>query len=159
MDYIEMQVMDKIQYVNKMLITGATLTDIVKDLKTSKGTMRRIFEAEGYIFSKHERLYLYEPGDAEIAEDPIKRLTEYEYINKRIDALELMIIELPMPVNPPSKEINILDDELTGELKVKSFKVYTTVLNSFIEFSKTCKSIKKQDLISQALLEFIKNHE
>jgi hypothetical protein len=162
MEYLELKVIDKIRLVNKKLSMGATLTEIVKELKTSKGTIKKIFEVEGFYYNSRERLYLLEGGDAEIPEDPIVTLTELQYINKRLDTLEWEIVGLKgnaMAPNLASKEINILDDQLVGDLKVKSFKVYGAVLNRFIDFSTTCKSIKKQDLVSQALLEFIINHE
>lgn len=159
MEYKEMQGEDKVRYINSMLST-ANLTDICTDLKVSKKTIRDEFKEMNFIYNKHERLYLKEKMQSQ--EPGFIQLSELDYINKRIDALEIDIQNIKVQakgVNTSCNDMNIFDDELTGELKVKSFKVYTTVLNDFIDFSKAFKSIKKQDLVSQALLEFIKNHE
>lgn len=162
MEYKDMDIQAKINYVNSLLST-ANLTDICTDLKISKKTMRVDFEKVGFFYNKSSRQYL--------KNNNIKELSDIDYLNNRMNELESMIIDIQLEMKrgemkPGEMEqcigkvsdINILDAELTGELKVKSFKVYTNVLDKFIEFSKTCKSIKKQDLTSQALLEYIKNH-
>ncbi|MBU5482925.1 hypothetical protein KQI86_01220 [Clostridium sp. MSJ-11] len=46
-----------------------------------------------------------------------------------------------------------------GELKVKNIKVYNEVLNRFNAFVDSHKELKQQDIISQALWEFLSKYE
>lgn len=153
--------MDKILEVNKLLQSGLNLTEVCRQLKRSKNTVRKHAGTLGYFYDAKEKLYLLKPIE-NAPQENFKQLGDAEYLSKRIDAMAIDIEDLKSDLKRVTKtgsDINILDDELTGELKVKSFKVYTKVLNRFIDFSVNYKSIKKQDLVSQALLEFIKSHE
>jgi hypothetical protein len=58
-----------------------------------------------------------------------------------------------------SRSIKISSEVMAGDLKTRSFKVYTETLLNFIKFCNDNKSFKQQDLISQALHEFMLKYE
>lgn len=57
-----------------------------------------------------------------------------------------------------TKEGLYISDKLQGELKNKSFLVYSTVLDKLNNFCEAHKEYKRQDIYSQALLEFIEKY-
>lgn len=62
-------------------------------------------------------------------------------------------------VNKPLSKNNDIDvSQLSGNLKVKTLKIYDSVLNEFNKFVKDHKELKQQDIISLALKEFLENH-
>lgn len=87
----------------------------------------------------------------------VKNIIDMEYPELR-NMVELFkkeqecknIIELP--------EININNPRLKGEVISKSFKTYKTVIDDFIEFSKSKKETQK-DLVALALIEFIEKYK
>lgn len=64
-----------------------------------------------------------------------------------------------------SKQKNIIDpielkiSGFDGEVLAKTFRVHKNILSEFLEFSKAHSEYKQQDLISQALSEFIKRYK
>ena len=55
-------------------------------------------------------------------------------------------------------KLELNEKELKGELKAANFKIYLKILNKFDKLAEKYPSLKKQDLISQALLEFIEKY-
>lgn len=56
------------------------------------------------------------------------------------------------------KDTNINVSQLSGDLKVKTLKIYDSVLKEFNEFIKDHKELKQQDIVSLALKEFLERH-
>lgn len=56
------------------------------------------------------------------------------------------------------KDTNINVSQLSGDLKVKTLKIYDSVLKEFNKFIKDHKELKQQDIISLALKEFLERH-
>ena len=55
-------------------------------------------------------------------------------------------------------ELKLSQKHLTGEIIVKSFGIYTDIIKKFENFANKHSQYKTQDLVSQALLEFIERY-
>jgi len=55
-------------------------------------------------------------------------------------------------------ELKLSQKHLTGEIIVKSFRIYTDIIKKFENFANKHSQYKTQDLVSQALLEFIERY-
>lgn len=84
-----------------------------------------------------------------------------ELINNKHEILEMLknyksntkVIDVPM------LDINTLPEELQKDITTKSIKVYTPVYDLLDKLCKDYSSIKKQDLISLAFLEFYNRYK
>ncbi|SHH55534.1 hypothetical protein [Tepidibacter thalassicus] len=73
----------------------------------------------------------------------IEAVKKYEFKNN--------VIDIP--------ELKIDFSKMTGQIKNRSFKVYEDILKKFLKFAKENKKFKQQDLLSQAMLEFIERYD
>lgn len=55
-------------------------------------------------------------------------------------------------------DIKIDSNKMTGDIKTRSFKIYSDVLDKFLEFTKKHSDLKQQDILSQFLLEGIQKY-
>lgn len=55
-------------------------------------------------------------------------------------------------------DIKIDSSKMTGEIKTRSFKIYSDVLDKFLEFNKKHPDLKQQDILSQFILEGIQRY-
>jgi hypothetical protein len=73
----------------------------------------------------------------------------YSWIKKQMQ-LQEKIIDVP--------KLEIKKDKLTGEIKTRSFTVYSDILDQFNNFCKD-KPYSKQNLLSMALLEYVEKYK
>lgn len=55
-------------------------------------------------------------------------------------------------------ELKLSQKHLTGEITVKSFRIYADIIKKFENFANKHSQYKTQDLVSQALLEFVERY-
>lgn len=55
-------------------------------------------------------------------------------------------------------DIKIDSNKMTGDIKTRSFKIYSDVLDKFLEFTKKHPDLKQQDILSQFILEGIQRY-
>ena len=55
-------------------------------------------------------------------------------------------------------DIKIDSNKMTGDIKTRSFKIYSDVLDKFLEFTKNHLDLKQQDILSQFILEGIQKY-
>lgn len=55
-------------------------------------------------------------------------------------------------------DIKIDSNKMTGDIKTRSFKIYSDVLDKFLEFTKNHPDLKQQDILSQFILEGIQRY-
>ena len=108
----------------------------------------------------------------ELTEDDIEELKETTHI--KADQLNFEIIKVTKEQKqvllevlhnidvqnegiPIHNEVNITHPKLTGEAIVKSYRVYTSVIDEFAEYSRLRKESQK-DLLSLALIEFMEKY-
>lgn len=55
-------------------------------------------------------------------------------------------------------DIKIDSNKMTGDIKTRSFKIYSDVLEKFLEFTKKHPDLKQQDILSQFILDGIQRY-
>lgn len=55
-------------------------------------------------------------------------------------------------------DIKIDSSKMTGDIKTRSFKIYSDVLDKFLEFTKKHPDLKQQDILSQFIIEGIQRY-
>lgn len=80
-------------------------------------------------------------------------VTELRDILKHKDAIINLLENKPL-IKPNNIDISTL----SGDLKVKTLKIYDSVLKEFNKFIKDHKELKQQDIVSLALKEFLERH-
>lgn len=184
-----MQVLEQIDYINSRLSEGETLRDITNDISIARSTLRDRFIKENYIFNKSNNTYSKSNDKSiiKVSNDnmthssssrpkrinnnkkELQSIEEFnniksdltELINNKAELLEMLkdyknhtnVIDIPM------LDINSLPGEMQKDITTKSFKVYKPVYSLFDKLCKDYVSIKKQDIVSLALLEFYNRYK
>lgn len=55
-------------------------------------------------------------------------------------------------------DLKIDSNKMTGDIKTRSFKIYSDILDRFLEFNKKHPDLKQQDILSQFILEGIQRY-
>lgn len=55
-------------------------------------------------------------------------------------------------------DLKIDSNKMTGDIKTRSFKIYSDILDKFLEFNKKHPDLKQQDILSQFILEGIQKY-
>lgn len=185
MEFNNLELMEQIDYINKSLLEGNTLTNVCKSIGIGRSTIRDRFKKVSYEYNK--------------------TINQYESIIEIIEAIEPII---PTGVNESIKEditpaiqessnlvvgtdndiltslINNYDDmnnklnemynwyklqssnevvqtekfkveDFEGDIVVRSYKLYEPIQREFLNFCKRNNKYKVQDILSQALKEFL----
>lgn len=159
-----LEVDEQVRTFNNLLV-DSSIRKVCGELGIGKTTIRNRFRKSGYIYARDKNQYIREEKESKsndnltepesninITKEMYDHLTELiemkekmrEMIEDRGDALE-------------NKELMI--QSFDGELKVKSVKVYGEVLENFHEFMENHRELKQQDVISQALWEFLQKYK
>ncbi|CEK39979.1 hypothetical protein [Paraclostridium sordellii] len=56
-------------------------------------------------------------------------------------------------------DIKIDSNKMTGDIKTRSFKIYSDILDSFLDFTKKHPDLKQQDILSQFILEGVQRYK
>lgn len=183
-----MKVLDQINYINNKLKEGYSLTKTCETIGINRKTISKRFAKENYIFDKAANIYMESnyksmtkvksndntshKSNTIVVNKDKKNLQSIQDFNKiKNDLLELInnkheilqmlkdyksntkIIEVPL------LDINTLPGEMQKYITTKTIKVYEPIYSLFDELCKNYNSIKKQDLISLALYEFISKYK
>lgn len=184
-----MQVLEQIDYINNKLAEGKTITKICESIPIGRTTVRDRFKRIGYLFIQIENKYIKSSyknitkvNDISYKNNTIvndaaelkninnsKDIQDFNNIKK--DILELVNIkdDLFQMLNDYKNHINVIEINkldindlpinLQENITTKSIKVYEPIYNEFDELCKEYSSIKKQDIVSLALYEFIKRYK
>lgn len=149
-----------VKYVNDKMRNGLSMTQIEKEMKVGKDSIRKKLNKNGYKFDNNKRQYIKikENNNNEI---PSVKKTKQEII-KSNDKTK----SVPEEHFLTQEEINILkviaknynktntEYKLEGEIKARSFKTYKSVVDKFVGYCKENKLCQK-DCIAIALLDFM----
>lgn len=167
-----------INYINSLLQEGKSVKDIRETLGVSEKKFQKEIKSLGYRYNQKERLYIsaYKPITEVLEKDTIKDIikttkpttntttltttqsTTIEYLTDNIDILKQLLenYKRNTPHDDKGIYINLVSDKHLDP-KPKSIRINEFVWRDWQEFTKDL-TFSKSDLISQALLEFIKNH-
>lgn len=187
-EFNSLDIMEQIEYINKSLLNGNTLTNICKSIGIGRSTIRDRFEKVSYKYNKSINQYesIIEIIEAETiapagANEPIK-----EDIKPFVQESSNLVVGTELYKNNEIliNMINNYDDNLSklnelydwyklqssnkvvqtekfkvddfeGDIVVRSYKLYEPIQREFLEFCKKNNKYKVQDILSQALKEFL----
>ena len=180
-DFDKLEEIDQIEYINKELLKGNTLTSICENIPVSRSAIRNRFRKIGYEYNKLNNQYesIVEIVEAESVENvEIKPMTQQSskkvvgadneilinIINNYEDNLS-KLNELYSWYELQINNDNVVDTEklsiedFEGEIVVRSYKLYESIQKDFTEFCKRNNKYKVQDILSQALKEFLDKYK
>ena len=187
-EFNNLEVLEQIEYINKSLLEGNTLTNICKSIGIGRSTIRDRFKKVSYEYNKAINQYesIVEIIEAETiapagANKPIK-----EDIKPFVQESSNLVVGTELYKNNEIliNMINNYDDNLSklnelydwyklqssnkvvqtekfkvddfeGDIVVRSYKLYEPIQREFLEFCKKNNKYKVQDILSQALKEFL----
>ena len=186
--YKNLDIYEKLEYINKMLKEGYSQTKLEPIIGISRRTMSKQFNEIGYEYNKVTKQFesiieVIEDNSAldeicvtaEITEEKQESsnlVVRGEQVNyKVLEELILNYKDMNNKLNEvykwyqnSSKEVVIEDKKLViedfeGKLVSRSFKLYEPIQKEFTEFCKVNNKYKVQDLISQALKNFMNQYK
>jgi len=174
---------ERIEWVLSKYTEGYKTKDIVKEYNIPKNTIGDTMRRNGYISDRTKGIYevlesSYKPVIAGHQQETVKNMLEaptqqeeilknmfkwyqkqkekeeereevYQWIRKQME-LDNNIIDVP--------KIEINKNRLTGEIKTRSFTIYSDILEEFNEFCAN-KPYSKQDLLSMCIVEYMKKYK
>ncbi|WP_066827380.1 DUF4250 family protein [Clostridium tepidiprofundi] len=182
-EFDKLNQLEQIDFVNKQLKQGTSLTQICKDIDIARSTLRKRFEKTGYTFNKeHNKYELAEQHNKGVicnsdaisnsnntnntynanitSNSSIMYNTDISITNEMLKEISEMLVwyrEQKQKEDAELLEITI-PKELKGKLVTRSFKMYENVLKMYDDFCFDNPRIKKQDIINMALVEYIRKN-
>lgn len=171
-----------INYINLLLQEGKSVKDVRETLGISEKKFQKEIKALGYKYNQKERCYItaYKPITEVLDKEPIKDIiattkpttkettstttltttqsTTIDYLTDNLDVIKQLLENYKRNTTYDDKGIyiNLVSDKHLNP-KPKSLRINEFVWREWQEFTKDL-TFSKSDLISQALLEFMKNH-
>lgn len=156
-EFNKLELMDQVDYINNNLKNN-TLTKICEEIGISRSTIRDRFSKAGYSFDKTEIKYIY----SEIKNKSFnvqKHNNNTNALEDKIKCLELKIEAIEGVLNVGSKYKELSVRNFKGETVSRCYRLYEEVQQEFSSFCKQNSSYKVQDLLSEALVEYMENHK
>ena len=171
-----------INYINELLREGKTVKEIRLTLGYSEKKFQKEIKDLGYKYNQKEKCYMksYKPITEVLEVKPIKDIitttkpttnetttsttltttqtTTIDYITDNLEVLKQLLESYKRNTESNNRDIiiNLINDKHLNP-KPKSLRINEFVWREWQEFTKDL-TFSKSDLISQALLEFMKNH-
>lgn len=186
-EFNNMEVLDQIDYINKSLEEGNTLTNTCNDIGVGRSTIRDRFKKVEYVYSKTDNRYIHNDCNTDeinsIRHSKVKNDISIKDIKQKLNnvnntdvslmndkAIQSNLINIANEYNTLIEMIelykrnsNILSTQIVIDLDntentLTTLRVNTDVLQMFNEFVEANRQFKKVDLVSMALKEYVLNH-
>lgn len=178
----ELHIMDQIEFVNKKLKEGYSLSRLDNEnIISSRKTVSNRFKKVGYELNKESNQYentieIVKPEDKEIITNNTQKQESSNLVvpgdqvnNKALEQLILNYADMNNKLNEvydwyqkSSNNVVVEDkleiDDFEGKVVVRSYKLYEPIQKEFAEFCASSK-YRVQDILSQALREFLDKHK
>lgn len=187
-EFNNLEVLEQIEYINKSLLEGNTLTNICKSIGIGRSTIRDRFKKVSYEYNKAINQYesiveIVEAGTIapEEANEPIKEDikpviqqssnlvvgTDNEILTSLINNYDDMNNKLNemynwyklQSSNKVVKTEKFKVDDFEGDIVVRSYKLYEPIQREFLEFCKKNNKYKVQDILSQFIKEGLEKYK
>lgn len=174
--FLSMDIDSKINYINNELNKGLKVIDIRESLNVGEKELQRIIKSGGYKYNPKTKNYTrvteivdsYNNNQSVVGykgSDVVVSNAEYEKLIKAIKDIQSMNDKLDEVYswyelqNKVVEKIELRIDPNNNDMVTRSFKVYEDVYKDFLELSKKHSTYKVQDLISQAIKEFVNKYK
>lgn len=190
-DFDKLEVVKQVEYINKKLIEGYTLTNLCKDIGISRSTIRDRFKKISYEYNKETNQYesIVEIVDADprilarstkIIKDDINEgiLSMQKSSNKVVGADSEILTNMISDYDENLSKLNemynwyklqssnkvveaekLKIEDFEGDLVVRSYKLYEPIQKEFTDFCKSNNKYKVQDILCQAIKEFLEKYK
>ena len=187
-EFNNLDVLEQIEYINKNLLEGNTLTNGCKNIGIGRSTIRDRFKKVSYEYNKNINQYesIVEIIEAETvapagANEPIKEnikpviqqssnkvvRTDNEILTSLINNYDDMNNKLNEMYNwyklQSSNKVVQTEkfkvDDFEGDIVVRSYKLYEPIQREFLEFCKKNNKYKVQDILSQFIKEGLEKYK
>ncbi|HFL2404841.1 TPA: hypothetical protein ACG3PH_003765 [Clostridioides difficile] len=170
---------EQIKYINNKLLEGYTLTHICKDINIGRTTIRDRFKKNGYEYNSYQKSYtsiveIIELGSSSkvvtqessnkvvVADtDNINNLKDILYnfneMNTKLNKVYKWYESQSSNKVVEADKLNI--DDFKGNIVTRSYKVYEDIQKEFVAFCEANKKFRVQDIISQAIREFMDKYK
>lgn len=164
----------QIEFINNRLEQHKTLTKACEVEGLRRNTVRDRFQSHGYKLVEGKFINVIESEEVQvepsssIKEVPKENITPSDKvtigmikaIQKELEQLKEEVQELKHNSSVPLQaNTNLTINSFTGISENKSYRIDSKVSKEFNSFCKKYKEYKKQDLLSQALKEFINKYK
>ena len=186
-EFNNLDVLEQIEYINKNLLEGNTLTNVCKNIGIGRSTIRDRFKKVSYEYNKATNQYesIVEIIEAETvapagANEPIKENikpviqqssnlvvgTDSEILSHIINNYDDNLSKLNEMYNwyklQSSNKVVQTEkfkvDDFEGDIVVRSYKLYEPIQREFLEFCKKNNKYKVQDILSQFIKEGLEKY-
>lgn len=179
-DFDKLEEIDQMKYINKELLEGNTLTSICENIPVSRSAIRNRFRKIGYEYNKLNNQYesIVEIVESESVEnveiEPITQQSSKKVVRADNEILINIInnyednlsklnemykwYELQINNNVVDAKKLIISD-FDDKIVVRSYKLYESIQKDFTEFCRRNNKYKVQDILSQALKEFLDKYK
>ena len=186
-EFNNLDVLEQIEYINKNLLEGNTLTNVCKNIGIGRSTIRDRFKKVSYEYNKNINQYesIVEIIEAETvapagANEPIKENikpviqqssnlvvgTDSEILSHIINNYDDNLSKLNEMYNwyklQSSNKVVQTEkfkvDDFEGDIVVRSYKLYEPIQREFLEFCKKNNKYKVQDILSQFIKEGLEKY-
>lgn len=186
-EFNSLEVLEQIEYINKSLLEGSTLTNICKSIGIGRSTIRDRFKKVSYEYNKS--INQYESIVEIIETETIAPIRTNKHIkedtstvlqqgsNKVVEANKEVLTHMINNYDDNLSKLNeiynwyklqgsnkvvrtdkININDFEGDIVVRSFKLYEPIQKDFLEFCKKNNKYKVQDILCQALKEFMEKY-
>ena len=132
-DFNKLNLKEQVEFINKNL-DSKTLTEISKEIKISRSTIRERFLKQGYIFNKSQK------------ENKCNNNTKA--LEEKIKILESKIEAIESELNNKNKEFNVIEiKKFEGKTVSRCYRVYEDIQKEFSKFCKENSNYKVQDIL------------
>ncbi len=172
-EFDNLEVINQIKYINERLNNNDTLTNICKEIGIGRTTVRDRFKGLSYEYNKETKKY-------ESFIEVIETTNELKSSKKVVGAIEdnnAVLEHILINYSNMNNKLNemydwyklqssekvvegkkLIIDDFEGKVVTRSYKLYEPIQKEFAEFCKRNK-FKVQDLLSQALTEFLNKYK
>lgn len=170
---------EQIQYINNKLLEGDTLTNTCKDIGIGRTTIRNRFKQHGYEFNQAKKLYIsivevvelessskviMQKSSNKVVEADTNNINNLKDILYNFNEMNTKLNEVYSWYESQSSnkvvgadKLNI--DDFEGNIVTRSYKIYEDIQKEFVAFCEANKKYRVQDIISQALKDFMDKYK
>ena len=187
-EFNNLDVLEQIEYINKNLLEGNTLTNVCKNIGIGRSTIRDRFKKVSYEYNKNINQYesiveiieaetVAPAGASELIKEDVKPViqqssnlvagTDNEILTSLINNYDDMNNKLNEMYNwyklQSSNKVVQTEkfkvDDFEGDIVVRSYKLYEPIQREFLEFCKKNNKYKVQDILSQFIKEGLEKYK
>ncbi|MGL5715174.1 MAG: hypothetical protein ACRCX2_19310 [Paraclostridium sp.] len=187
-EFDKLEAIEQIEYINNKLMEGNTVTNVCKSIGIGRSTIRDRFEKVSHKYNKSTNRYeciveIIEATEGNsierktdtiiedipnIQESSLKVVgTDNEILTEIITNYDENLSKLNemyswyklQSSNKVVETDKLKVDDFEGDIVVRSYKLYEPIQQEFADFCKVNNKYKVQDILSQALKEFLDKYK